>query len=109
MSKNVLLMAEFIYTHPELGFLKPQIWKIHYRLECGVENELSCFKFLKQHSTLVKAKPINKNSNYSVYGSAQITESAFSPCEVKDVAKLKIEQIKKMIDDLSCLVNDLEY
>lgn len=109
MSKNVLSMAEFIYTHPEYRFLKPQIWKIHYRLECGVENGISCFKVLQQYSTLVQTKPIHEDGSYSVYASAQITEETFPPYERKDVAKSKIEQIKKMIDDLSTLVNDLEY
>ena len=108
MSKNVLLMAEFIYTHPELGFLKPQIWRIHYRLECGVETELSCFNSLKQHSTLVKAKPINENSSYSVYGSAQIKEEDSFELQGKNSTKAKIERIKRTIEDLSLLVNDLE-
>lgn len=106
MSKNVLEIAEFIYTHPELGYLKPEVWRIHQRLECGQESGISSFKVLKRHSTLVKTKPIHDGSKYNLYGSAQIKEA--ETLIDQGITKLKVKQIKKIIFDLSSLVDDLE-
>ncbi len=79
MSSNMLmLMAEFIHTHPEHQMQPPRVWQLHYQDECKKENSAYSFSALRQYPTLVRIKKVGRNN---LYGSAKLPVSVME--EVK--------------------------
>lgn len=73
MSNNsVMLMAKFIFSHPEYQMRTPREWKIHFEDEFGEENTIYSFSPLKQYPSLVR---IERNGRNSLYGSAKLSGS----------------------------------